>query len=118
MQYINLVAGDELYKIKFHITNDDEVSINLTDAIVLFNATIEGSDSISVTGNCEEIDVNYPLDSGYCAFPVKSGDFISTGLYNGEIQINFTETDEVITAPNLRLLVQDQLGKSWQILER
>ena len=118
MQYINLVSGDKLYKIKFHLTNDDEVSINLTDAVVLFNATQEGSDSISVSGNCEEIDETYPPVSGYTAFTVQSGNFISAGLYNAELQITLNSgmgTEEVITAPNLRLLVQDQL---WLILEK
>ena len=109
MKYINLVAGDELYKIKFHITNDDETSINLTNSDALFNAVQDGSTDVCVSGNCEVVDGSYPLISGYCAYEVQNGEFVSTGLYDAEIQVTYTTTNEVITAPNIRILVQGEL---------
>jgi hypothetical protein len=109
MEYINIVQNDEKYRIKFHITNDDEVSINLTNALVLFKARMDGFDTNCVSGECGSISAEQPLVSGYCYYEVQPGDFVSTGLYDAEIEIKYNTTGEEITVPNLRVLVQESL---------
>jgi len=107
MDYINIVKGD-LYRIRFHITNQDDEVVNLTDADITLKAISKDGTTI-VNGTCESISDDYPLISGYCCYQVKSSDFANTGLYDAEIEIKWNITGNILTCPNLEILVLDEL---------
>jgi len=109
MQYISVVKGDKNYKLRFHITDQDDKPIDLIDTIIKFRVKDE-TNGIIVDGKCEEISDEYPLNQGYCCYTVKENDFNEVGLYDAEIEITWTLNDQVLTIPDIRLLVQEELS--------
>lgn len=109
MQYISVVKGDKNYKLRFHITDQDDKPIDLTGTTIRFRVKDENNGLI-VDGECEAISDEYLLAEGYCCYTVQENDFSEVGLYDAEVEITWPVNSQVLTIPDIRLLVQEELG--------
>ncbi len=110
---ITVTRGDVLYNINFTVKQSDLndssnfLAVNLSGATIKFKvAPVNNISSLIINGTCTASDAT----NGLCYYQVKAGDFATAGQYRGELEITYTATGEIITAPKIYITCVPDLG--------
>jgi hypothetical protein len=97
---ITVVANDYGYLLSFTLQDSQGNVFNLTGASSLyFRTQMVGNSSINSSGTMSVISAT----SGTCSYTVAKTDFTVAGLYNAQIEVNFS--GQTISWSNLQITV-------------
>jgi len=98
------VRNDYGYIITFNVREDDDTAYNLTGHTAIFKTKLVSSSFVSVSSPCTVSSAG----AGIVVYTIASGDLMTSGVYNAELQVNYGTTS-VQTVSLGKLFVQDDL---------
>ena len=102
---INIVQGDADYNLNFSLTDAAGAIVNLTGAVVTFNAQSASDAGVQVTGTMSIVSPT----AGTCYYQVQSTDFSIPGTYNAQIVAVYSSVSEKITFTAITIVVAARL---------
>ncbi len=105
MTTIEVTAGDSGYDINFTLQNANETAFDLSGGAIVFNAQLEGSATVSVTGSGTIVSA---LD-GTCKYTPAVGNFATPGRYYAELQV--TIGSKIVTFGDIVIISKPQLPR-------
>ena len=102
MTVLKVVKNDCGYDIDFTISDANGNVVDISGATVVFKVAGPKETPI-VSGSCT---VSATV-SGQCTYPVQSGDFVTEGIYQGELQLS--AGTQILTARDIEIRVGGEL---------
>lgn len=104
---IEIIRGDRR-NIAFTLKDYDGVAINLTGASLKFKIQEQGAETLAAD---EVMIIDTPLQ-GKCYLQIDATfDTIAAGFYDGEIEITYAGTGEIITYGDILVIIKKDLPK-------
>ena len=108
-----ITKGDKLYNIDFFVKERSEsdptsfLAVDLTGSTIKFKTSLINSiGSLLIDGTCTIANAA----GGECYYTVQATDFATAGQYRGQLEITYTSSGEVISAPRIVIDVINKIG--------